>query len=162
LGYHRAFYKHVEALTVTPFSARARDRALHSVLFGICRHTIPDLKAQMDAGNILDQNVRSQVEVVIDKICLRIEKIDRSEVHHAREELDEILDIWTETAQEYSPEDLYWTSWGLKSDKKNRRLMKSDDRELGVWITPLSMRDVDAQSPVKLLKKSDLGGFREQ
>jgi hypothetical protein len=162
VGYHRAFYKHVEALTVTPFSARARDRALHSVLFAICRHTIPELEAQRSAGRILLSEVSDQVETVINEICSRIGNIDESEVDDAREELNEILDFWIEEAEYRNPDELCWSSWGLKRDVTRRTMLVSDDRDPGLWVTPLSMRDVDAQSPVKLVHKLDLGGAREQ
>ena len=35
--YHETFYKHVEALSVTPFSARALDRGLSGVMVGLMR-----------------------------------------------------------------------------------------------------------------------------
>src|ERR1017187_7429954 len=35
--YHETFYKHVEALSVTPFSARALDRGLSGVLVALMR-----------------------------------------------------------------------------------------------------------------------------
>jgi hypothetical protein len=35
--YHETFYKHVEALSVTPFSARALDRGLSGVMVALMR-----------------------------------------------------------------------------------------------------------------------------
>ena len=34
-GYHSALYRQVESTSVTPFSARARDRGLHAVLIAL-------------------------------------------------------------------------------------------------------------------------------
>ena len=39
-AYHESFYKYVEPTGVTPFSAPARDRALHSVLVSILRQKL--------------------------------------------------------------------------------------------------------------------------
>ena len=35
--YHATFYRHVEALSVTPFSARAMDRGLSGVMVALVR-----------------------------------------------------------------------------------------------------------------------------
>ena len=48
-GYHSALYRQVESTSVTPFSPRARDRALHAVLIALARLTIPGL-ADNDVG----------------------------------------------------------------------------------------------------------------
>ena len=40
-GYHSALYRQVESTSVTPFSARARDRGLHAVLVALARLTAP-------------------------------------------------------------------------------------------------------------------------
>src|SRR5258708_9468889 len=47
VGYHRELYRHVEPITVNPFSPRARDRALGPVTVAILRHAreIPVLPA---------------------------------------------------------------------------------------------------------------------
>jgi hypothetical protein len=39
-GYHRELYRHVEPVTVNPFSPRARDRAVGPVLVAILRHAV--------------------------------------------------------------------------------------------------------------------------
>jgi Helicase conserved C-terminal domain len=52
--YHDAFYKHVEALSVTPFSARALDRGLSGVMVALTRLWDDHLNANMKAGEVLD------------------------------------------------------------------------------------------------------------
>jgi len=52
--YHETFYKHVEALSVTPFSARALDRGLSGVMVALMRLSDDHLNANMKAGEVLD------------------------------------------------------------------------------------------------------------
>lgn len=52
--YHETFYKHVEALSVTPFSARALDRGLTGVMVGLLRLLDDHLNANLKAGEVLD------------------------------------------------------------------------------------------------------------
>lgn len=52
--YHETFYKHVEALSVTPFSARALDRGLSGVMVGLMRLWDNHLNANLSAGEVAD------------------------------------------------------------------------------------------------------------
>ncbi|UTV80128.1 DISARM system helicase DrmA [Acidithiobacillus sp. YTS05] len=52
--YHETFYKHVEALSVTPFSVRALDRGLSGVLVGLMRLWDEHLNANLKAGEVTD------------------------------------------------------------------------------------------------------------
>ncbi len=52
--YHDTFYKHVEALSVTPFSPRALDRGLSGVLVGLMRLWEERLNSNRGAGDLQD------------------------------------------------------------------------------------------------------------
>lgn len=54
--YHETFYKHVEALSVTPFSARALDRGLSGVMVGLMRLWDEHLNANLKAGEVDDED----------------------------------------------------------------------------------------------------------
>jgi hypothetical protein len=54
--YHETFYKHVEALSVTPFSARALDRGLSGVLVALMRLWEERLNANDRAGLLQDSD----------------------------------------------------------------------------------------------------------
>jgi len=56
--YHKTFYKHVEALSVTPFSARALDRGLAGVLVALMRLFDDRLNANDKAGALTDTEPR--------------------------------------------------------------------------------------------------------
>lgn len=55
--YHETFYKHVEALSVTPFSARALDRGLSGAMVGLMRLLDAHLNANLKAGEVVDDDV---------------------------------------------------------------------------------------------------------
>ncbi len=54
--YHATFYQHVEALSVTPFSARALDRGLSAVLVSYLRLLGPEFNANDGAGKLVRQH----------------------------------------------------------------------------------------------------------
>lgn len=69
--YHDTFYKHVEALSVTPFSEPALKRGLAGILVGMMRLHDSYLNANEDAGKLSD------TDADLPEIMLRI--IDRAE-----------------------------------------------------------------------------------
>ena len=52
--FHACFYRAVEATSVTPWAARAMDRALAAVVVAAARHMIPALTPDGAAGDIVD------------------------------------------------------------------------------------------------------------
>lgn len=147
VGYHRAFYRHVEALTVTPFSSRARDKAMHSVLFAIARHLCPEIALQGSAGAI-NQSVINVLEGYIEKIGVRAASVSEEEVDAVLEDLERVLNEWIEVAEAQGGEDVVWSKYGASPTATVLLGDRSDDR--GLNKTPLSMRDVDASCPVML------------
>jgi hypothetical protein len=69
--YHETFYKHVEALSVTPFSARALDRGLSGVLVALMRLWEERLNANERAGTLQDSD--QLMPVVFAKLVQRAE-----------------------------------------------------------------------------------------
>ncbi len=66
--YHETFYKHVEALSVTPFSARALDRGLTGVMVALMRLSDDHLNANLKAGEVADADpVWMQVADILSK-----------------------------------------------------------------------------------------------
>lgn len=92
--YHETFYKHVEALSVTPFSARALDRGLSGVLVALLRLRDQRLNANDKAGELQDTD--SQMPGVIDRIVARAEQAlgDPSAGIMVRQMLMERRDYW--------------------------------------------------------------------
>lgn len=98
-AFHSNIYRQVESTSVTPFSSRARDRALHAVLVALARLTIPALRGNKDAGNILRPDVTAAVTAVKERIIERVHRVAPDEEDAARVQLDEIIATWRERAE---------------------------------------------------------------
>ncbi len=70
--YHETFYKHVEALSVTPFSARALDRGLSGVLVALMRLKEERLNENVKAGQLQDTD--PSMPQILDQIIARAEQ----------------------------------------------------------------------------------------
>lgn len=69
--YHETFYKHVEALSVTPFSPRALDRGLAGVLVALMRLREERLNGNEQAGSLQDTD--PAMRDIIDRLVARAE-----------------------------------------------------------------------------------------
>jgi hypothetical protein len=96
--FHRTFYRAVEATSVTPWAARALDRALAAVIVAIARHLDPDLTPESAVTQLADRpDIRIRVREAI---------LDRAPdaIAGGREALagtvDALIDDWIATAAE--------------------------------------------------------------
>lgn len=92
--YHETFYKHVEALSVTPFSAPALKRGLAGILTGLMRLHDDYLNANEDAGKLTDTD--TNMTRIMDRIVRRAELAtgDPDVGKLVRKMLDERRDKW--------------------------------------------------------------------
>jgi hypothetical protein len=152
--YHESFYRNVEATSVTPFSARARDKALHGVLIALLRlklHQLADSPA-----DVLDPGLSSEIDALIESISLRAREVTKSEEigDETREHLEYILEHIVGIARVNG-------AWARHvSSRTLPCLMKrpNDRGSLnGIYETPMSMRDVDPPCSIEL---KSLGQFQ--
>lgn len=149
VAYHSALYRQVEATSVTPFSARARDRGLHAVVVGLARLLVPVLRPNNAAGKILTE--RSALEVLNSTILSRIASAAPEELEAARSQLDQLLDQWTQRAEVgadglvYS--DRHDPARSLLIDASQDSPTPDGDE---YFATLWSLRDVDTESPLRL------------
>jgi hypothetical protein len=143
-NYHGALYRQVESTSVTPFSPRARDRALHALLIALARVLIPDMRDNNGARRIaahLDE-LRSLAET----ISQRAERIG-GDGAVVRDEFERVLQQWVARADE-TPALVYTNP----HDAVNS-LMTSADRTTDDGLpTPSSLRDVDRESNLYLTR----------
>lgn len=96
--YHATFYKHVEALSVTPFAARAVDRGLAAVLAALVRLPAGEFNDNKAAGRI--DRTHAIVQAAIAGIARRAEEVRQSKAEGARvyQLLQARLDQWLKLA----------------------------------------------------------------
>jgi hypothetical protein len=95
--FHAGFYRSVEATSVTPWAARALDRALAAVVVAAGRHLEPQLSPEDAAARFRgDATLRAAIAQVI---------LDRAPPHEVvgglaglRAAVEGLLDAWAETA----------------------------------------------------------------
>ncbi|MEU6794982.1 helicase-related protein [Nonomuraea wenchangensis] len=150
--YHSALYRQVESTSVTPFSPRARDRALHAVLVGMARLIHPELRLNGAAGSI--RKHESRIEELKDLILFRAGAVDEEEAAGVEKDLNEIIAHWTDLADD-NPDLVYEARPRFKrSETRNADealLCTFTDTDLTqAFPTLWSLRDVDAESDLYL------------
>ena len=97
--YHAAFYKHVEALSVTPFSFGAIDRGLSALLVGLVRLYGKELNANSSAANVARNH--PFVKTAIAAIAERSREIAGTATQdYVSAELERKVDTWLEFASD--------------------------------------------------------------
>jgi hypothetical protein len=137
-------YRRVEATSVTPFSPRARERALHSCLVILCRFLIPGLTKNSDAKNI--QSFVNEVEEVKQLLISRAARVDPLEKNDTKAELESFIQSWKNMAEDSSALIYY-----KRKQKENVLLVSFEDSEDGTsdgFPVLTSMRDVDKTSSI--------------
>ena len=149
--FHSALYREVESTSVTPFSARARDRGLHAVIVALARLMIPAARPNAGAARIEDF-VDSIDETVRPVILSRVSSVDSAEKEATAKAFDEFVAWWRLRAGE-DPGLVYEPPMG----KRLPALLSvygEDQDASGGWPTLWSLRDVDASSPLFLESRS--------
>lgn len=151
--YHATFYQHVEALSVTPFSAGALERGLSALLVALVRLQDTRLSANDRAGAIApgDPSVQRILTAIARRAALVTGNKDAGE--EVRKQLQRRLDDWYAEASRRAGGTVL--SYRRKADGTSRELLKPAG--LGPWeeFTCLnSLRDVE---PVVGLVLDDRG-----
>ncbi|MFH8724051.1 helicase-related protein [Streptomyces termitum] len=143
LHFHSALYREVESTSVTPFSARARDRGLHAVIVALARILLPEARPNEAAGKIESYEHRLRQDVR--KILLdRVDHVAPEEREAAARAFDEFVDWWRDEADVHGS--LFFEP--RRGDRTPSLLKSYDDEspDAEAWPTLWSLRDVDAES----------------
>ena len=154
-SYHSALYRQVESTSVTPFSSRARDRALHAVLVGAARLVYPEARPNHAAANAAD--FKNRLEELKDLILARVKAVvpeAPEQLHGTEAELTAFIDHWCELAAE-NPELVYEAPSNFERNRsraQNTALLRShsDEDVENTYPTLWSLRDVDVESQLYL------------
>jgi hypothetical protein len=142
-SYHRSLYRHVEPMSVTPWSMPSRRRFLHAALVILVRHRL-GLAAENQAGHILER--LAEAAAVGEELVARAGMSDPRVIDVTRKEVAELLAEWEELARtaRSGGKELYYRNQG----KGQFNLLKTFEQSGGVWETPNSMRNVDRECQV--------------
>ncbi|QOV38091.1 DNA helicase [Streptomyces ferrugineus] len=141
--FHSALYREVESTSVTPFSARARDRGLHAVIVALARIMIPAARPNEGAGQVesYEHVLRGRIKSIL---LARVNAVTPEETDAVSRAFDEFVDWWCDEADIHS---------GLlfepqRSTRAPSLLKAYDDEseDADAWSTLWSLRDVDAES----------------
>jgi hypothetical protein len=146
ISYHSALYRYVEAISVTPYSSRARDRALAAVLVSMCRLKIRKLSKRENAVHFKSRS--PETENIKKYILRRVNTLEgASRLREVDQDLKMDVDLWEkETAK-----DVLLYDGGCSN---NPRLLYplGNKKKNGVFGTPNSMRDVEPPIGIYLRK----------
>ncbi len=150
-AYHGALYRQVESTSVTPYSPRARDRALHAVLLSLARTAVPALRAS-DGARAVDDHV-AELRTFGDALAARAGRIEQAQGEESgveqavRNEVESMIERWRARNRE-APKLVY----ANPRDEVNSLLASADRAEGEGLPTPSSLRDVDRESNLYLVR----------
>jgi len=150
--FHSCFYRAVEATSVTPWAARALDRALAAVVVSLARHMLPEMTHGAAVRHLADHpDLQAKVRQTI---------LDRAPEHGVAGRkaalgaaVDRLLAGWIEMAQEQTATggDFYYgpATHALLHDPLDPKLSNLDPM-YRLFVAGRSMRDVEATVPLDI------------
>jgi hypothetical protein len=159
---HRAFYRNVEAVSVTPFAPRALDRAAAPVVVAVARHTIDALRAadaagQLSAGTVVVEPALAAIKKRLQAAAAGLHDADAA-VNSALLQAHDVVDSWKQLADSTALNSnvmVYRQSDNKSAVRLLREPLDPDvlkDRrgDLARMRAPWSLRDVEASSSVEI------------
>jgi hypothetical protein len=164
--YHETFYRSVEVGSVTPFSARAMDRAFAGAMVTLARHIEPTLTPPEGAerlGGVRPALERRLLDAFLDRVREQpfMENDEREErLRSVQNRIVDLLDSWRKIFEDYHSKDvaLQYQPYELDTPKPLLRDMLDKDFESShhrKFRANRSLRDVEPD--VNLFLK-DLSG----
>ena len=144
--YHATFYRHVEPLSVTPFSERALDKGLTGVLVSAVRHGDHDWNPNPSARSLArpDSRIASHVRAIAE----RAQSVtgDSSVGALVADMANKRLDAWDREAA-LRP-DLSYTK---RTADDVALLWKPEAGDWDMWTCPNSLRDTEVQANLQII-----------
>lgn len=148
-NYHATLYRHVEAVTVTPYSARARDRGLAGAFVSLTRLREEPLNPEEAAGRYDPED--GSVDIVLRAFRSRADSVADSRV---ADEVEQALKAYRDRWGELARAPLRY-GWRLPYDENQPPptevlLRAAEGGRHGLWRVPGSLREVEEQSRIYL------------
>ena len=146
--YHKTFYKYVEATSVTSYSPRAIEKALHSAMMAIIRHTISKYNPNEGASRF-DRDDK-KIQNIKEQIIKRVNDIEPWQAEYAEEWLDYYLDCWKELCDSI-PDRLVFSDY----HDEDKALLRSGENQNGSDIPTVlnSVRNVESSVSIYFTKR---------
>jgi hypothetical protein len=149
--YHATLYRHVEAVSVTPFSARARDRGLAGAFVSLTR--LRDERLNPEAAARQFDAEDDVVEAVIAEFRRRAERIADARV---AEEVERALRAYVDQWEGFARSPLRY-GWRVMFNEdrapphdEDVLLRAAEGGRFGHWRAPGSLREVEEVSRIYL------------
>lgn len=144
--YHATFYRHVEPLSVTPYSERALDKGLTGVLVSAIRHGDSDWNA--NPGARLLNRPDSRIAAHVDALSERAASVtgDTNVGNLVRDMSVKRLDAWDREAA-LRPD----LSYAKRTSNDVELLWKPEAGDWSMWTCPNSLRDTEVQSNLQII-----------
>lgn len=156
-GYHSTLYRHVEALSVTPFAERAVDRGLTGLLVAMARGYDPHLNPNAGAGHF--DRTGHTVDHVAAEVRRRAQLVDPGSPRNVGEEVDHRFDMWHRKQGLQAKEGF---ELGYNRAKRSVPLLRApDDGKWTLNTCPTSLREVEPGIRLVLDPEDDLGHTEE-
>lgn len=146
--YHSTFYKYVESTSVTSYSPRAIEKALHCAFVAIIRHTVPKYNSNKSAYKFRKND--KEIENIKQIILKRVREVEPHIADFAEEWLDYYLECWDKLV-ETLPASLVFYDY----HNEDVSLFRSADNHTGSEIPSIlnSVRNVETSSDIYFTKR---------
>ena len=155
--YHATFYRHVEPLSVTPFSERALDKGLTGVLVASVRHGDDDWNPNPSARSFTrpDHRIAEHVKAIAE----RAESVtgNSSVSVLVTDMADKRLDAWEREAA-VRPD----LSYAKRTAEDVALLWKPEAGDWDMWTCPNSLRDAEVQANLQIFEEDPTYESRSQ
>ena len=144
MNFHATMYRHVEALSVTPFAARAIDRGLMGLVVALARNIEGALNPNKGAGRF-DRNGLT-ADHVLGEIKRRAKMVDsdNSTVQRVADQTEHKLDIWHDRRSRQTADAVVLTYRRPPKPKNEVPLLtRPDDGRWTPTTCPNSLREVE-------------------
>lgn len=160
--YHNKIHKHVESMSVTPFSVGTREKSIHAQYVSLMRALYPnnELRKNTKAANFRERHrssyLSSDIKTYLRTRMSRI-RSEGIETNQMEEELESFLDDWLHERND----DLRYVRWyGSNEDVLLYPGQEGESipTEGLPYLTPSSLRTVEKTVPIHFLKRNRGGG----
>ena len=150
-AFHEAFYRQIEAASVTPFSSRAIDRGLAGVTVGLARHLHPKMAPRMGT-EVLDQidGLPERVaEILAQRAAAHGDRGGPELAEHLRARVLSLFNEWSAVVNEHNAVSVHvpYSPWEGSTDVALLSTavdeIPPEKSRLEAFRAPTSMRNVE-------------------